>query len=194
MLYFYSGNHSNYATNLYFNIFMPKISSGGQFIFIKIMSWPAAKSTGANTECKVCRASYSGYFFSFFKIKILDSMTTLWVMIWILCCSTSPEINRIMLAKNLVLRSVKSHSSDSDFIMAFPELYGVLMGGLGSRLEALVTQCTVPCLLSQKWPGVLALRFVVWFLCCFYEIIAYYFLKRKINILLLFFWVNLISR
>lgn len=45
---------------------MPKISSGGQFIFIKIMSWPAAKSTGANPECKVCRASYSEYFFSLF--------------------------------------------------------------------------------------------------------------------------------
>lgn len=48
---------------------MPKISSGGQFIFIKIMSWPAAKSTGANTECKVCRASYSEYFFIFFLNK-----------------------------------------------------------------------------------------------------------------------------
>lgn len=106
MFYFYSGNHSNYTRILCFNIFMPKISSGGQFIFIKIMSWPAAKSTGANPECKVCRASYSEYFFSFFffLIKILDSVTALWVMIWILCCSTSPEINRIMLAKNLVLQ------------------------------------------------------------------------------------------
>lgn len=36
---------------------MPKISSGGQFIFIKIMAWPAAKSTGANTE-------YDFYLFS----------------------------------------------------------------------------------------------------------------------------------
>lgn len=69
MFYFYSGNHSDYTRILCFNIFMPKISSGGQFIFIKIMSWPAAKSTGANTECKVCRASYSEYFFIFFKIK-----------------------------------------------------------------------------------------------------------------------------
>lgn len=51
------------------------------------------------------------FFQFFFLIKILDSVTALWVMIWILCCSTSPEINRIMLAKNLVLHSVKSHNS-----------------------------------------------------------------------------------
>lgn len=41
-------------------------------------------------------------------------MTTLWIIIWILCCLMSPEIKRIMLAKNLVLHSVKSHRSKSD--------------------------------------------------------------------------------
>lgn len=50
MFYFYSGNHSNYTRILWFNIFMPKISSGGLFIFIKIMLWLAAKSPGTNTE------------------------------------------------------------------------------------------------------------------------------------------------
>lgn len=129
VFYFYSGNHSNCTGILCFNIFMPKICSGGQCTFIKVMSWPAAKSTCANTDCHFylfslgMQSQLQWIFFQIvFSIRILNSVTALWIMIWIFCCSTSPEINRIMLAKNLVLHSVKSYNSDSDFIMAFPEL------------------------------------------------------------------------
>lgn len=51
MFYFYSGNHSNYTGISCFTIFMPKISSGGQFIFTEVMLWSVAKSTDANTKC-----------------------------------------------------------------------------------------------------------------------------------------------
>lgn len=79
-------------------------------------------------------------------------------MICIHCCCTSAEDNRIMLAENLAVCSVKSHNSNSNCHDAVPRTTRCFDETTWQLKQALVTQWAI---LSQKWMGAPALQFVV---------------------------------
>lgn len=85
----------------------------------------------------------------FFDKQIGFCDSTVRIMICIHCC-TSAEDNRIMLAENLAVRSVKSHNSNSNCHDAVPRTTRCLDGKTWQLKQALVTQWAMLCLLSQK--------------------------------------------